>query len=374
MKVGRRDRGDHEARGNPHHPAAIRSTICIEHAASGGHPPDHRAPGAHRPAHGRRDLPPQLRAQDRRLLHAARPGHRERLWRHRPGLRRICSRSWCCPAGYPAPHRPCRRPTSTRSRNCAHITKSAEPLTAAREIAEHLAPRLRAACATAAAARSLVEIPADVFAEEIPDDFDYAPVAATRYGPDPQAVERSRQASRRSQAPGDLCRPGRALGARPGTQLRRLAERLAAPGHHEPRRQERLPRGPSALARLGRRAMPEDGARTSSTNADVIFGIGCSFTETDFRRRHAQGQDHYPRHARPRSISTRTFPCADRARRRRRARRSHALYAALRGPPSRSRATRRPSRARSQPMRQRLARANGCPSSPPTRRRSRPIA
>ena len=52
----------------------------------GRHPADHGAPGAHRPAHGRRDLARHLRPQDRRLLHAARAGHRERLWRRRAGL------------------------------------------------------------------------------------------------------------------------------------------------------------------------------------------------------------------------------------------------------------------------------------------------
>ena len=69
-----------------------------------GHPPDHRAPGAYRPAHGRRDLPRHLRQEDRRLLHAARPRQRERLWRRRPGLQRVGPAAGD-PARLSAPHR-----------------------------------------------------------------------------------------------------------------------------------------------------------------------------------------------------------------------------------------------------------------------------
>ena len=50
----------------------------IEYAADRRHPPDHGAAGAHRPAHGGRDLPRHLGPHDRRLLHAARPRRGER--------------------------------------------------------------------------------------------------------------------------------------------------------------------------------------------------------------------------------------------------------------------------------------------------------
>ncbi len=53
------------------------------------HPPDHRAPGAHRPAHGGRHRPRHLRQEDRHVRHAARPRRRERLRRRRPGLQRV---------------------------------------------------------------------------------------------------------------------------------------------------------------------------------------------------------------------------------------------------------------------------------------------
>ena len=61
----------------------------IEFAAKAGDPPHHRSPGTRRPAHGRCHLAAQFRPQHRRLLHAARTGHRERLWRRRAMLRRI---------------------------------------------------------------------------------------------------------------------------------------------------------------------------------------------------------------------------------------------------------------------------------------------
>ena len=53
------------------------------------HPADHGAPGAHGAAHGRCHHPRDQRRPDRRVLHAARAGHRERLWRHRAGVERV---------------------------------------------------------------------------------------------------------------------------------------------------------------------------------------------------------------------------------------------------------------------------------------------
>ena len=76
----------------------------IEALRRGRHPPDHRAPGAHRPAHGRRHVAPDQGPQDGRVLHAERPGRGERLWRRGPGLRRIGAAAGH-PAGLSAPHR-----------------------------------------------------------------------------------------------------------------------------------------------------------------------------------------------------------------------------------------------------------------------------
>ena len=110
----------------------------------GRHPPDHRAPGAHRPAHGRRHVAPDQGPQDGRVLHAERPGLGERLWRRRPGVRRIGAA-----AGHPgrairAASRTC-RPTSTRRSTMAHVAKHAEPITIGQGDRQHHAPGLQPA-------------------------------------------------------------------------------------------------------------------------------------------------------------------------------------------------------------------------------------
>ena len=61
----------------------------LEFAARADVRPDHRAPGAHRPAHGRRGVAGHQRPAHRRLRHAARPRLRERLRRRGAGVGRL---------------------------------------------------------------------------------------------------------------------------------------------------------------------------------------------------------------------------------------------------------------------------------------------
>ena len=130
-----------------------------------------------------------LRQEDRRVLHAARPRRRERLRRRRPGLRRIGAdpgdARWAMPRriAYVPPqlqlavsmtrHHQVGRAGHARPRSCR--TSCAAP---------------SRSCATAAAARCWSRCPTDVFAEEVPDPLDYAPVRSARIGPDPDAVTR----------------------------------------------------------------------------------------------------------------------------------------------------------------------------------------
>ncbi len=105
--------------------------------------------------------------------------------------------------------------------------------------------------------------------------------------------------------------------------------------------------------------------------ADVIFGIGCSFTETAFGDRDAEGQAVHPRHARSRP-SEQGRARRDRPRRRCRAdaggaarRTRRSLLPAPRDRPRRRGRSRRSAKAGS---------PSGCRSSRRTRRRCRPIA
>ena len=72
-------------------------------------------------------------------------------------------------------------------------------------------------------------------------------------------------------------------------QLKALAELLAAPVTTSLGGKTQLQRGPSAR-RSARAASPSrKPVRHFLDKADVIFGVGCSFTETNFGVQHAEG-------------------------------------------------------------------------------------
>ncbi len=129
------------------------------------------------------------------------------------------------------------------------ITKSAEPITTAREIPAILRrafTRLR----SGRGGPVLVEIPIDVWAEEI-DTVDYTPVHRLRSGPDPEAVEKA--ASMLLAAKRPVIYAGQGVHwAEAWDGLKALAERLAIPVCTSLEGKSSLPRGPSAGAGLGR--------------------------------------------------------------------------------------------------------------------------
>ena len=93
--------GDSEARGR-----GVSDRLSRERDHRGGrgrrHPHDHRAPGAHRPAHGRRGEPDVVGPADRGVRDAARAGHGELVRRRRAGVRRFVA-DRRAPGRLPAP-------------------------------------------------------------------------------------------------------------------------------------------------------------------------------------------------------------------------------------------------------------------------------
>jgi len=182
------------------------------------------------------------------------------------------------PMGYPRriAHIP---PNFNAVTNFAHITKWAEPLTSAREI-PNVFRRAFGRLRNGRGGPVLVEIPNDVFAEEIPDGFEYAPVPATRTGPDPQAV--ARVAQKLAEAKRLVIYAGQGVHYARGWQaLKKLAERLAAPVTTSLQGKSAFPEDHPLALGSGGRAIPKM-VHDFLANADVIFGIGCSFTETNF--------------------------------------------------------------------------------------------
>jgi acetolactate synthase I/II/III large subunit len=170
-------------------------------------------------------------------------------------------------------------PNFSASRGYVPITKWSDEL----RLASTVSMTMRRAFAQLRNGRPrpvLVEIPWDLFPEELDGPLDYRPVVRTRSAPDPVAVEAAIDAIVRAKRP--LVYAGQGVHyAKAWDGLRRLAERLGAP---------------VTTSLQGKSAFPEDhplfagaGGRTVSRaldeavrEADVVLGIGCSFTPTAY--------------------------------------------------------------------------------------------
>ena len=234
---------------------------------------------------------------DRRLRHAARARHRERVRRRGPGLRRL--RADRRHAGrLPAAHRGTSRPTSTR-----RSTTARHQVGGAGDARRH---QCRTRCGgpsprsgTAARARSWSRFPSTSGTRTCRSRSTTSRRSRTRSAPDPGAVGRGRARARRGAAAGDLRGPGRAL--REGVAAAPPARRAArGAGHDEPAGQERVPREPPAVARLGRPVDPESTLHHFLTNVGRHLRHRLQLHADELRRGHAEGQDHHPRDARPR--------------------------------------------------------------------------
>src|SRR5437763_12488835 len=159
------------------------------------------------------------------------------------------------------------------------ITKSAEPVMAAAEVA-NIMRRAFSRLRNGRGGPVLVEVPSDMWNEELPGELAYTPVAATRYGPDADAVRDAARALVSATRPVIYAGQG-VHWARAWKQLRQLAELLGAPVTTSLGGKSAFPEDHPLSLGSGGLAVPRP-VRHFLDHADVIFGIGCSFTETNF--------------------------------------------------------------------------------------------
>jgi acetolactate synthase-1/2/3 large subunit len=162
--------------------------------------------------------------------------------------------------------------------NYQHVTKWAEQVV----LPESVPAAMRRAFTQVKNGRPrpvLVEFPVDVLQAEVPD-FDYTPAPRLRSGPDPKAVSEVAAALVAAQRPVIYAGQGVHY-AQAWAPLRELAELLEAP---------------VTTSLQGKSAFPENhplslgsGGRSISkplhhflNHADLIFGIGCSFSTTNY--------------------------------------------------------------------------------------------
>jgi thiamine pyrophosphate-dependent acetolactate synthase large subunit-like protein len=171
--------------------------------------------------------------------------------------------------------------------NMQNITKSVEQVTVASAVPD----AIRRAFMGARNGRprpTVVEIPVDLYNEEIAEPLHYRPTIRTRSGPDPQAVDEVAKVLLGAARPVIYAGQGVHY-AKAWDALKELAETLEAPvttslgGKSAFNEKHPLALGTAGLA------LPRP-VHDFLQASDVIFGIGCSFTSTSFGQTMPKGK------------------------------------------------------------------------------------
>jgi acetolactate synthase-1/2/3 large subunit len=126
----------------------------------------------------------------------------------------------------------------------------------------------------------LVEFPIDLFQEEVPEPLDYVPAPVTRFGPDPKAV--AEVAAVLVAAARPVIYAGQGVHyAQAWPQLRQLAELLEAPVTTSLQGKSAFPENHPLSLGSGGRSVPK-AVHHFLKESDVILGIGCSFSTTNY--------------------------------------------------------------------------------------------
>jgi len=159
------------------------------------------------------------------------------------------------------------------------VAKSAEPIVVSAEVS-NVMRRAFSRLRNGRGGPVLVEVPGDLWNEEVPEPLAYAPIAPARYGPSTETVREA--AKRLAAAKRPVIYAGQGVHwARAWGALRQLAELLGAPVTTSLGGKSSFPEDHPLSLGSGGLAVPRP-VRHFLDNADVIFGVGCSFTETNF--------------------------------------------------------------------------------------------
>ncbi len=171
------------------------------------------------------------------------------------------------------------RPTFNATLNFQHVTKSAEMITTPTQIV----PAMRRAYTQARNGRPgpcLIEVPGDMWNQEVPGELDYKPVKRLRCAPDPKDVDAAAAVLIAAKRP--LIYAGQGVHyARGYEELLRLAELLEAPVCTSLEGKSAFPENHPLALGAGGVSMPQP-VFQHVQDADVVFGVGASFTATGF--------------------------------------------------------------------------------------------
>ena len=163
--------------------------------------------------------------------------------------------------------------------NFQHVTKWCEQVT----VPEATPDAIRRAFTQARNGRprpTLVEFPIDVLGAEFPGELKYRPAPRTRSAPDPAAVQEAARMLLAAKQP--LIYAGQGVHyAKAYAQLRELVELLEAPVTTSLQGKSAFPEGHPLSVGSGGRSYSKQ-LQHFLQSADLIFGIGCSFTTTNY--------------------------------------------------------------------------------------------
>ncbi|MBX3706699.1 MAG: thiamine pyrophosphate-requiring protein [Pseudomonadales bacterium] len=182
------------------------------------------------------------------------------------------------PAGYP------RRlahyyPNFNSTLNMRHVTKWAEPLTMGKALPEVMR-RAFFQLRNGRPGPVLVEVPVDVFNEDVPADWTYVPSFKAKSAPDPDGVAAAARVLAAAERP--VLYVGQGVHyAKAWDALRAFAEEWNIPVTTSIEGKSAFPENHPLSLGSGGRANPR-AVKAFLEDADVIFGIGCSFALTGF--------------------------------------------------------------------------------------------
>ena len=182
------------------------------------------------------------------------------------------------PAGYP------RRlanyfPNYNSTLNTKHVTKWSEPLTMEQAVPEVMR-RAFFQLRNGRPGPVQIEVPVDLFRREVPENWEYKPAYETKYGPDPDDVEKAAEVLSAAKRP--VIYAGQGIHyAKAWEELQAFAEEWQIPVTTSLEGKSAFNETHELSLGSGGRANPRS-VKTFLNEADVIFGIGCSFALTGF--------------------------------------------------------------------------------------------
>ena len=171
------------------------------------------------------------------------------------------------------------QPNFSSALNYRHVTKSCEQIITPETVPE----AMRRAFTQVRNGRPrpvLVEFPTDIYSEDVADDFDPAPTPTLRYGPDSASLEAAAEALLAAECPVIYAGQGVHY-AKAWDSLKELAELLGAAVTTSLAGKSAFPEDHPLALGSGGRSIPK-AVHHYLHKADLIFGIGCSFTRTAF--------------------------------------------------------------------------------------------